>query len=134
VPSKRIKIRILDDEGNKITVSFEGRISRNKILQLLDLTEILVGIPTSGTEELQDISKIEKMHNIIERKFPVGWFKSQEIMISYEDAFDEPIGLSTVSTYLSRLTTRGFLTRRGSLAQRRYKVKKIYKIKEQNII
>ncbi len=42
----------------------------------------------------------------------------------YEDLLNEPIGLSTVSTYLSRLVDKGILIRSGSAASRKYKLKR----------
>jgi len=125
LPARRVKININDEEGNKITISFEGRITRNKVLQVLDFVELLGGVPVSGDEKaLNDLSKFDKVQNIIERKFPIGWFTSQEVMVAYEDALDEPIGLSTVSTYLSRLVEKGVLVKSGSVAERRYKLKR----------
>ena len=122
VPKNRVKIDINDNDGNKISISLEGRLTRDKVLQVLDFVDLLGGAPTAGTQpEESNISKFERIQNIILRKFPVGWFTSQEVMMAYEDALDEPIGLSTVSTYLIRLTTKGILTRSGPTAKRRYK-------------
>jgi len=124
LPANRIKINVNDKEGNKLTISFEGKITRNKILQVLDFVELLGGIKTSSDEKNYDsFSKFDKVQNIIERKFPIGWFTSQEVTIAYEDIFDEPIGLSTVSTYLSRLVKKHYLIKSGSVAERRYKLK-----------
>ena len=126
MPSNRVKINVNDDEGNKITISFEGKITRNKVLQVLDFVEILGGVNTTSEEkEIESLSKFDKIQNIIERKFPIGWFTSQELMVAYEDSFDEPIGLSTVSTYLSRLIDKNILTRSGSFTERKYRLKRI---------
>lgn len=126
MPANRVKINVNDGEGNKITISFEGKITRNKVLQVLDFVELLGGTPVVGENQISndDLSKFDKVQNIIERKFPIGWFTSQEVMVAYEDTFDEPIGLSTVSTYLSRLVEKGTLTKLGSVAERRYKLKR----------
>lgn len=133
MPANRIRINVNDRDGNKLTISFEGKITRNKILQVLDFVELLGGVKTSGDEKQYDsFSKFDKVQNVIERKFPIGWFSSQEVTMAYEDVFDEPIGLSTVSTYLSRLIKKNFLSRSGSVAERRYKLKLSSK-KEQKI-
>ncbi len=126
MPARRIKIEVTADDGNKLTVVFEGKINRNKILQVLDFVELLGGMPAQvENKTLSSLSKFDKLHNIVNSKFPIGLFTSQEIMISYEDTFSEPIGLSTVSTYLSRLTRRGFLVRSGSFVERRYKLRRV---------
>lgn len=122
--ARRVRIDLSDGEGNKITVTFQGRITRSKVLQLLDFLELLGGVPEEVPKTVADLSKFEKLRSLVERKFPVGWFTSQEVMIAYEDAYDEPIGLSTVSTYLSRLASREVLTRGGSAAGRRYKLRR----------
>ena len=126
MPGNRVKINVNDEEGNKITISFEGKITRNKVLQVLDFVEILGGVKTTSEEkEIDSLSKFDKIQNIIERKFPMGWFTSQEIMVVFEDTFDQPIGLSTVSTYLSRLIEKNILTKSGSVTERKYKLKRI---------
>ncbi|MDQ1278879.1 MAG: hypothetical protein QG670_139 [Thermoproteota archaeon] len=95
------------------------------MLQVLDFVELLGGGSTSNEERnISDFSKFEKIRNVIERKLPIGSFTSQEVMMVYEDLLNEPIGLSTVSTYLSRLVDKGFLTRSGSAASRKYKLKR----------
>jgi hypothetical protein len=123
--ARRVKIEVTGGEGNKLTVIFQGKINRSKVLQVLDFVELLGGMPVVQEKKtLSDLSKFDKLRNLVERKFPVGWFTSQEVMIAYEDAFSEPIGLSTVSTYLSRLASRGFLSRGGSLVERKYKIRR----------
>jgi len=123
VPKNRIKIDINDVEGNKITIALEGHLTRDKMLQLLDFVELLESSSTiEKNPKISNLSKFDKIKKVILRKFPLGWFTSQEVMIAYEDALDEPIGLSTVSTYLTRLTTKGILKRTGSVAKRKYRL------------
>lgn len=109
-----MRVEIFDAEGNRYTVTLEGQITREKALKLLDLVELLGGIPTTSNPSLQSstaqMSKYDKIRFIIERHFPLTWFSSREIQATYEEEFKEPINLSTVSTYLARLYKRGFLT------------------------
>lgn len=119
----RIKIDINDNDGNKITISLEGRLTREKVIQVLDFIDLLGGSSAADIQSGEsNFSKFERIQNIILRKFPVGWFSSQEVMLTYEEALDEPIGLSTVSTYLTRLAAKGILMRSGPVVKRRYKV------------
>jgi hypothetical protein len=99
-------------------------MNREKIQRLVDILQ-LMGTP--GVDEIspkpENISKFDKVLMLVERKFPVGWFTSQDIMLAYEDQYDEPIGLSTVSTYLARFIDRGLVSRTGGSSARRYKLR-----------
>lgn len=137
MPARRIKVEVFDNDGNKITISFEGRVTREKVLQLLDIVQLMGGAPASASgikQNLSDLSKIEKVKRIITRDFPVGWFTSRELQNTYENSLNEPIGLSTVSTYLSRLFSCRFLVRRGSAAKRRYKVNRSSLVRKEQLI
>lgn len=137
LPTRSIRIDIRDGEGNKITVSFQGGLTRNKVLQLLDFVELLGGVPSirhEDGEDLSDLSKFEKLQLVVKRKFPIGWFTSQEALTAYEDILNEPIGLSTISTYLTRLTDCGFMSRLGSRGSHRYKIRRRPAIREKQRI
>ena len=137
MPARRVKVEVFDDDGNKITISFEGQVTREKVLQLLDIVQLMGGAPASASgikQSFSDLSKIEKVKRIISRDFPVGWFTSRELQDTYENSLNEPIGLSTVSTYLSRLSSYGFLVRRGSAAKLRYKVNRSALVREEQLI
>ena len=128
---KRLKLDINNGEGKKISITITGELDRNKVLQILDFVELFSGSSISDEKSsVADLSKFGKLQLIIERKFPVGWFTSQELMIAYEDLLDEPIVLSTVSTYLHRLVERKMLVRVGSSAERKYKVVRTRRIGE----
>ena len=133
--NRKLKIEFNNGDGNKISVTISGRFKRDKVLQLLDFIDLLDGNSEINDEKLlTDLSKIEKLQLIIKRKFPIGWFNSQEMMIAYEDILNEPIGLSTVSTYLYRLVGKRVLIRSGSLAERRYKLARVKKSNKKSIV
>ncbi len=122
-----MRVELFDGEGNRYTVAFEGQITRDKALRLLDLVELLGGMPTevpnraSEAPNLLQLSRLEKVQAVIQRSFPLVWFSSRDIQSMYEQEMKEPIGLSTVSTYLSRLATKGFLNRAGDGNNLKYK-------------
>jgi len=133
--NRKLKIEFNNGDGNKISVTISGQFKRDKVLQLLDFIDLLDGNSEINEEKLlTDLSKIEKLQLIIKRKFPIGWFNSQEMMIAYEDILNEPIGLSTVSTYLYRLVGKRVLIRSGSLAERRYKLARVKKINKKSMV
>ena len=119
-----MRVEVFDGSGNRYTITFEGQVTREKALRLLDLVELLGGVP-GGNPELNsassDLSKFDKVHLIIDKSFPMVWFSSKDIQSAYEQEFKEPISLSTVSTYLSRMADRGVLAKSGMSNRRRYK-------------
>jgi hypothetical protein len=124
MPTKKMRIEIFNN-GDRYTITFEGQVTRDKALRLLDLVELLGGMPTVGpetTRSASEMSKIEKVRLAAEKNFPVGWFSSKDLQSAYEKQFNAPIPLSTVSTYLSRLTDRGFFIKSGASNQRRYRI------------
>jgi len=125
MPARKMRVEVFDGEGNKYTISLEGNISREKAVKILDLIELLGGIPSNNpvsANSLYKTAKIEKVKAIIEKKFPLVWFSSKEIQEAYENEFKEPINLSTVSTYLSRLADRGFLMANSNSRVKRYRM------------
>jgi len=125
MPARKMRVEVFDSEGNKYTISLEGNISREKAVKILDLIELLGGIPSNNPVSANSpfkIAKIEKVKAIIEKKFPLVWFSSREIQEAYENEFKEPINLSTVSTYLSRLADRGFLIANSNSRVKRYRM------------
>ena len=124
LPTKKIRVEIFNN-GDHYTITFEGQVTRDKALRLLDLVELLGGMPTVNPESNRSASempKIEKVRLSAEKNFPVGWFSSKDLQSAYEKQFNETIRLSTVSTYLSRLTDRGFFIKSGASNQRRYRI------------
>lgn len=123
-----MRIELYDSEGNKYAFSFEGEITREKAIRFLDLLELLGGAPTTERHEADQAfsdgraSKYERVKTIVKKHFPLAWFSSVEIQSVYEQEFKEPITLSTVATYLSRMAAQGFLLRGGVANKLRYKV------------
>ena len=124
MPTKKMRVEIFNN-GDRYTITFEGQVTRDKALRLLDLVELLGGMPTVNPEtshSASEISKIEKVRLVAEKSFPVGWFSSKELQSAYENQFNEPIRLSTASTYLSRLADRGFFIKKRVSNQLRYRI------------
>ena len=129
MPARKMRVELFDSEGNRYTIAFEGQITRDKALRLLDLVELLGGMPgeaaTSGAGNAltgNNLSRFEKVRLVIQKSFPLIWFSSKEVQSVYEQELKEPISLSTVSTYLARMTNRGLLLRAGESNNLRYKV------------
>ncbi len=124
MPVKKMRVEVFDGGGNRYTITFEGNVTREKALRLLDLIELLGGMPSLNPnleETTSAHSKIDKLRSILEKHFPIVWFSSKDAQLVYEQQFKEPINLSTVSTYLSRMADRGVLTKSGTSNRRRYR-------------
>jgi hypothetical protein len=129
MPAKKMRVELFDGEGNRYTVAFEGQITRDKALRLLDLVELLGGMPNetgssnhAHTFPSATSSRFEKVRSLIQKGFPLVWFSSRDIQSIYEQEFKEPVSLSTISTYLARMTNKGWITRAGKSNSLKYKV------------
>jgi hypothetical protein len=129
MPARKMRIELFDSEGNRYTVSFEGQMTREKALRLLDLVELLGGMPSGeGGGEInsavanQQYSKYGKVRILVQKYFPLVWFSSREVQTVYEQEFKEPIGLSTVATYLARMANKGILEKTGAPKNLKYKL------------
>jgi len=112
LPIRRMKVEVYDESGNRYVISFEGRVTRDKALKILDIVELLGGMPVGEPIQYpQDVSKIEKVLLVVKKNFPIAWFSAREVQEAYEQETGEPISLSAVSTYLSRLANKGILIR-----------------------
>ncbi len=127
VPARRFRFEVFDDEGNRLQVIFEGRVSREKILQLIDLLELFGGVSPhpqfASSEALGD--KMKRVFAVVRRRFPVGSFSSTDVKLAYEEMFGEPIELGVVSTYLARLAKRGLLERSGRPSRWMYSLRRV---------
>jgi len=126
MPAKKMRIELFDSEGNKYSVAFEGQITREKALRLLDLMELLGGTTHDTSQNTSsvdtEVSKQERVLLVIRKQFPLMWFTSREIQASFEQEFKEPISLSTVATYLARLTNKGILAKAGTANRLKYRL------------
>ncbi len=129
MPARKIRVELFDSEGNRYTVAFEGQITRDKAMRLLDLVELLGGMPGENSPsakvtstQFNGTSRFDRVRSVIQKNFPLVWFSSKEILSYYEQELKEPISLSTISTYLSRLANKGFLIRTGGQSDLKYKI------------
>ena len=129
MPARKMRVELFDNEGNRYTIAFEGQITRDKAVRLLDLVELLGGMPgenvspgMASTVTSKNTSKFERVRSIIQKSFPLIWFSSRDVQSVYEQELKEPVTLSTVSTYLARMATRGLLLRVGESNNLKYKI------------
>lgn len=125
MPAKKMRVEVFDGSGNRYTVTFDGQVTREKALRLLDIVELLGGMPgvsEQGTGPPMDLPKLEKLRSVVAKHFPIVWFSSRDVQGVYEQEMKEPMALSMVSTYLTRMADRGFLMKTGAANNKRYRL------------
>ena len=120
-----IKFEFEDEDGGKYLFRLEGEITREKVLKLLDIYE-LMNLKTNKAEKSsikEPNSLQDKILILIEKQLTFREFTSKELQELYEDEYNEPIKLSVVSTYLRRFTDNGILDRVKNGREWKYKLK-----------
>ncbi|MCX8192428.1 MAG: hypothetical protein N3G77_01295 [Nitrososphaeria archaeon] len=123
---KKVKLELTNDDGDRLILIMEGRIDREKLIQLADFLELYSGHQNeSSSINFIESSKLSKLARVITKYFPLTFFSSRDVVEAYIAEYREPLSLSTASTYLARLADRGFLERHGTGNNIRYKLANI---------
>ena len=120
---KRIRIDLEDSDGAKYNFSLEGNVTREKMLKIFELMNLMNIEEPEAATQLDSIGA--KIWNVIDKNFPIGKFTSSMILEKYEDEYEEPIKLSVISTYLSRFAVKGRVTREKQGKEWAYQILKI---------
>ena len=86
---KKIKIELEDDEGSKYNLSLEGNFSKEKILQVIELMDLVRSNSSRATtnplqEKSNTLSVDSKIWNIVEESFYFNTFTSSDIVNIYK--------------------------------------------------
>ena len=127
---KKIRIDLEDSEGAKYNFSLEGNVTRDKMLKIFELMDL---INIEESEESPQLGSIgSKIWHMVDKHFPLGKFTSSEILEKYEDEYGEPIKLSIISTYLARFATKGKMVRERQGREWAYQIIKLVQ-KQRNL-
>jgi hypothetical protein len=126
---KRIRIDLEDSDGAKYNFSLEGNVTREKMLKIFEMMNLMNIEEPETTAQLDSIGA--KIWHVIDKNFPIGKFTSSLILEKYEDEYEEPIKLSVISTYLSRFAVKGKVTREKQGKEWAYQILKVVQ-KEKN--
>jgi len=132
---RRIKIQFNDSDGGKYSILIDGNTSKDKILKIINLLDITEEDKAKNETTLTTYSKetsIGKIYSLIENKFSLGYFTSNNLLEAYEDEFNIPIKLSTISTYLSRLEQKQLLSRQRTSSGWTYQKSKLIQLTFRN--
>ncbi|MFZ0185057.1 MAG: hypothetical protein WBV92_02930 [Nitrosotalea sp.] len=120
---KRIRIDLEDSDGAKYNFSLEGNVTREKMLKIFELMNLINIEEPETAAQLDSIGA--KIWHIVDKNFPIGKFTSSMILEKYEDEYTEPIKLSVISTYLSRFAVKGKVVRERQGKEWAYQILKI---------
>ena len=121
---RRLKIEFYDSEGVRHSIAVDGPVTKEKVSKLFDLVELMSGTPQASATALGLSSrKFDRLASTIISQLKGKSFTSREARKLFESTFTEKIPLSTVSTYLTRLTDRGVLERQEEKLGATYRVK-----------
>ena len=126
LPTRKVKVDFLDDQGTKHSITIEGYITREKVAKVLDYIELMGAAPKTSKPMAQIQSPrniFERIQKIISSYFSDKTFVSNDIREYYGEVYGENLSLSTTSTYLSRLSDKGILIRSGSSFEWQYNLK-----------
>ena len=108
---KRIKIELEDEEGTKYTLALEGAVSRDKVMKAMDMLEVM-DVPMERSHRAPDEGTFfGKVQTLLETTFSAGDFSSSDVARELEEKYNQPVKLSTISTYLARLADKQFIKR-----------------------
>jgi len=131
---KKIRINLEDSSGGKYKFDLEGNITRDKVLKLFELMDVM------DIEQEQETPNFDtlggKIWYIIENYFPAGRFTSSLVLQKYEDEYNEPdavyherkkepIKLSVVSTYLARFASQNKIKREKTGREWSYQITRL---------
>ena len=120
---KKIRIDLEDSEGAKYNFSLEGNVTRDKMLKIFELMDLINIEESEESPQLDSIGS--KIWHMVDKHFPLGKFTSSEILEKYEDEYEKPIKLSIISTYLARFATKGKMVRERQGREWAYQIIKL---------
>jgi len=108
---KRIKFEMEDDEGTKYTLSLEGNVSREKFMKAVDMFEVMDVPLDTKTKTPDEGTFLGRVMTLLETTFIAGDFSSSDVAREYEERYNQPVKLNTISTYLARLSEKNYVRR-----------------------
>tara|TARA_Y100000815_G_C13182455_1_gene439825 strand:- start:268 stop:675 length:408 start_codon:yes stop_codon:yes gene_type:complete len=111
---KKLKIKLEDSDGSKYSITIDGNVSKEKIIKMVNILDEKNDndlITNNISKKISHNSIFGNITELIDKNFTLGSFTSSDILESYEDSYNDLLPLSTISTYLFRLSSKGTLSR-----------------------
>ena len=128
IEADEVQIHLVRDDGTRADAEFEGEfpvISAMKFILAASKTGNVVPPQTPITNNISGSKTLtlkERLEMFLRFEYPRVWFTSLDVKKQYDSVYGK-IGLSTVSTYLARMSRENILIRRGNRNQREYRFK-----------
>ena len=128
IEADEVQIHLVKDDGTKADAEFDGEfpgISAMKFILAASKTGYVVPPQTTITNKINESKTLtlkERLEMFLRFEYPRVWFTSLDVKKQYDSVYGK-IGLSTVSTYLARMSRENILVRRGNRNQREYRFK-----------
>jgi hypothetical protein len=107
--TKHIRFIVTDDRGVKRTL--EGPVTREDLMRFVDTLEFM-DVPFEPSVRPPDQGTFfGKVQALLETTFSTGDFSSSDVARELEDKYGQPAKLSTISTYLQRLSEKQYIKR-----------------------
>lgn len=123
----KIKIEDVLPTGERITITLEGsKVSRTKVLQVLDLLSIMGGTDvgeSSVNDDDEVVNMKDRVWNAILELYGDGtWFTLKELFNALADREPE-LKLTTLASYLAKFVAEGRLAKKGQKPSTMYRVR-----------
>ena len=111
--TKKIKIELEDENGEKYNLSLQGTLSKEKIMNVIEFVQLFDknSIENSFEHKESDTKLGSKLWKLIIENFKYHTFTSSDILRIYQDLYYQSIQLSVISIYLSRFYLKKQLNR-----------------------
>jgi hypothetical protein len=100
--NRSVRLQFEGSDGERYTIKLEGRLSKDKVLRLMDMYELLAR--ENETNSADESTVFGRIKNLITQDFTFKQFTSDQIRDAFEDTYNQPMKLAEVSTYLTRMT------------------------------
>ncbi len=127
---KKIRINLEDSEGAKFRFDIEGNVTREKVLKLFELMDIMNLEDEQNTPDLETLGG--KIWYIIENYFPAGKFTSSAVLEKYEDEYNEPDAVYHQRKYLARFYSQNKIMRTRTGREWSYQVTRLAQKQQTN--
>ena len=106
---KRIRINLEDTDGAKFKFDIEGNVTKDKVLKLFELMDLM----NIEEEQAPDLGSVGgKIWNVVENHFLQASSPLQACLKNMRMSITSPIKLSIISTYLARFASRNRIERK----------------------
>jgi hypothetical protein len=111
--TKKIKIELEDEDGEKYNLTLQGSLSKEKIMNVIEFVRLFEknSMDTSFEHKESNRKLGSKLWNLIAENFRYHTFTSSDLLRIYQDLYSESIQLSVISIYLSRFYLKKQLNR-----------------------